>query len=59
MTPADGGAAGDVIDTIVITLRQYISDLRYPPSADSAERRIAAAEQAIKQAMALRSGASA
>lgn len=32
---------------VVSTLRQYINDLRYPPSADSAERRIAAAERAI------------
>lgn len=32
---------------VISTLRQYINDLRYPPSADSAERRIAAAERVI------------
>jgi hypothetical protein len=43
----------EVVDAIVGTLRQYIDDLRYPPNADSTERRIAAAERAIKQALAL------
>ena len=49
----------DAIEAIAGRLRQYIDDLRYPPSADSAERRIAAAEQAIELTLALRQAATA
>lgn len=45
-TPASDGIPAE---EVMAMLRQYIDDLRYPPSSDSTERRVAAAERMIAQ----------
>lgn len=47
--PGDYEDKDDIFDRIGNALRQYQRDMRFPPAADSRERRIAMVDQLLRE----------